>query len=202
MDISDYFKAESQKNIIYYLLPGAIAFWPFSIIIYKYFDFHLASKLTDYLIYVSIGFFILAMGFGTLVEDLGCRFEIWLDGACQYFKKIPQATFYDIWYKYLLMKLPKPKETVIMRYYRSILLRLKFELHTSISIMVMLLGHLLLIKFYPIQIDWPRTCTYVGICFALVTYLLYESYCGVDTLHDLRVRMTEDYETNKNYYEC
>jgi hypothetical protein len=201
MDIADYFKAESQKNVIYYLLPGVIAFWPYSILIYRYFDFHLDSKLNDYFIYVSIVFFILSMGFGTLVEDLGARIELWLDKAFQSLNNISEVTFYEVWNKYLILKIPKIKEPAIMRYYRSLLLRLKFELHTSISIGIMLIGHFLLRLFYPLKIDWPRSLTYVGICLLVLIYLLFESYSGVAALHELRVKMNEDFENNKDFYK-
>ncbi len=201
MDISDYFKAESQKNIIYYLLPGVIAFWPYSIIIYRYFDFNINSKLDNNLIYVSIVFFILSMGFGTLVEDIGARIELWLEEIYQHFEKITDEAYYEVWYKYLLLKIPKSKETAIMRYYRSLLLRLKFELHTSISICIMLLGHLVLRMFYPIKIDWSRTCTYVGICILVFLYLIYESYDGVIALHELREKMNKDYDENVEFYK-
>ena len=201
MDISDYFKAESQKNIIYYLLPGVIAFWPYSILMYRYFDFHLNSKLGDYFIYVSIVFFILSMGFGTLVEDLGARIELWLDRAFQVLNGISETSFDVVWNKYLTVKIPKAKEPAIMRYYISLLLRLKFELHTSISIGIMLVGHLLLRLFYPLKIDWPRTGTYIGICILVLIYLLFESYSGVSALHNLRVKINDDYEINKAFFE-
>jgi hypothetical protein len=103
--------------------------------------------------------------------------------------------------QYDYVKIPKLKEAAMMRYYRSILLRMKFELHTSISIIIMLIGHLILRLFYTVKIDWARTGTYVGICLAVLVYLLFESYTAVNTLHELRTRMNEDYELNRTFYE-
>jgi hypothetical protein len=200
MEVSDYLKADSQKNIIYYLLPGVIAFWPYSIIFFRYFRIHLGDKLSDYLIYSALIFFVLSMGLGTLIEDIGGRVEMWLDDFFQKTRLSNSEDFDGIWNEYLIIKIPRTKEPPIMRYYRTILLRLKFELHTIISIILMLVGHSLLNFLYPGKIDWVRTLIYLATCVIIIGYLLYEAYKGVDRLHDLRTRMLNDFNENKEYY--
>jgi hypothetical protein len=64
----------------------------------------------------------------------------------------------------------------------------------------MLVGHSLLNFLYPGKIDWVRTLIYLATCVIIIGYLLYEAYKGVDRLHDLRTRMLNDFNENKEYY--
>lgn len=200
MEISDYLKADSQKNVIYYLLPGAISFWPYAIIIFRYFNVHFDGKMGEYSIYIALIFFVLSMGLGTLIEDLGARVEMWLDALFQRINFIDSTDFDNTWNGYLTIKIPREKEPAIMRYYRTILLRLKFELHTVISIILMLVGHGLVFYLYPGKVDWPRTSIYILTCIIVFLYLLFEAYKGVDGLHALRTRMLRDFNENREYY--
>jgi hypothetical protein len=200
MEFPTYLKAESQKNVLYYILPGLIMFWPYAIIIFRYFDFQLNHQLNDYLVFVSIIFFIFALGIGTLIEDIGARLEQNLDNKFCKEEKISKNIFDDIWYRYLNIKILKVKEPILLRYYRTLLLRLKFELHTSVSIVLMLVGNILLRLLYPIKVNCLLTGIYLVFCFAVLYYLYREAYDGVKQLHYYREQLLEDYELHKEYY--
>lgn len=200
MEISDYIKAESQKNVIYYLLPGLISFWPFAMIMYKYADMGAGFKLSDYLVYISVAFAILSMGFGTLVEDLACRMEMWLEKVVQHYQQIEPEHFEKMWNNYLLLKIKKNNEVTLNRYYRAMLLRLRFELHTLIAVCIMLFGHLMLTLLYPGNIDCGRTLLYIVCFLVLCGYLFYEAYNGVSQLHKLREKMCEDVDCHSSFY--
>ena len=108
-----------------------------------------------------------------------------------------EKTFYKRWALYLSINIPKESEPVILRYYRSVLVRFKFELNTSAALMAMLIGHLIMvIRMFGFQEFWYRinlfdTILYIILIFFVLSILLMEAFKGIELLDELRKKATK-----------
>jgi hypothetical protein len=103
-----------------------------------------------------------------------------------------EKRFYGRWSRYLSINIPKDNEPVILRYYRSVLVRFKFELNTSAALMAMLIGHfIMVIRSLGFSGIWDRvniydTILYVSLVIFVISILLMEAFKGIELLDDLR----------------
>ncbi|SKC72232.1 hypothetical protein [Ohtaekwangia koreensis] len=100
--------------------------------------------------------------------------------------------FYDRWARYLAICI-STKEPVIVKYYRGILNRFRFELTIIAAICIMLLGHLAICITHEqtSNIDWGKTSLYLGILIVILTFLFIEAFKGIELLHDLRQELID-----------
>lgn len=99
--------------------------------------------------------------------------------------------FYARWKKYLGICI-SDKEPIIIKYYRGVLNRFRFELTLISAITVMLFGHLILYLLGPsTTIDWTSTSIYLGIMISGSTFLFIEAFKGVELLDELREQIIE-----------
>lgn len=250
MELLSVFKADNQRLFVTQIFPGALAFWPFAVMILDGLGIPIVISFELESIIVIFVYLLVSAGVGLLVEDVGSLFETKLEAI--YFKiktlersnaddhqdplfsfemfyglvrhlvlfpliLIPnysvrewllgnhikqrktgmnphqvEKVFYKRWTSYLLIDIPKDKEPVVLRYYRDVLVRLKFELNTSAALMAMLVGHLVLsIKLNGIRqlfdrLDLLTTLLYVLLIIFIISILLMEAFKGIELLDDLR----------------
>ncbi len=253
MELLSVFKADNQRLFITQIFPGALAFWPFALMIANGIgvetDIFMSIEWTS-----IIGIFIyllIASAVGLLIEDIGGLFELKLEKIYFRIKTLDQSNkndndeplfskqtllsllkhlfafptmlipsyslreclfgnhirerkiqldsaavenkFYSRWKKYLELCYTKDSEPVVMRYYRSVLVRFKFELNASAALMAMLIGHLLLmIRMHGANllhiINWPDTFLYIALIIFTISILLTEAFKGIELLDDLRLK--------------
>jgi hypothetical protein len=254
MELLSVFKADNQRLFITQIFPGALAFWPFALMIANGIgvetDIYMSVEWTS-----IIGIFVyllVASAVGLLIEDIGGLFELklekiyfkiktidrsnkydnddplfskqtllsllkhlfafptllvpsysireWLFGnhirerKMQFDSADIEKKFYSRWKKYLELCYTKDSEPVVIRYYRSVLVRFKFELNTSAALMAMLVGHLvLMIRMHGIEsllqiINWPDTILYAALITFTISILLTEAFKGIELLDDLRLK--------------
>lgn len=191
MDILSTLKTEYSRTLILIVIPGAIALEPYGIILYHYFDLKVAD-FKDYFIYVAIGYLFASVFIGFVLQDLGARLEVLIDWLyCRGMDK-EHRKFNGIFKKYLFNK--KEEDYIITHYYRSLLVRLKFELHTIVAIAFLWIG--MAIRVYIADnfiIDMKRTMIFVILSFLVFAYLLFEAFFGVKALHYHRVRINRKF---------
>lgn len=233
------------------VFPGALAFWPFALIIIE------ASGVTfnpslewESVIFIFI-YLLISAGVGVLIEDIGSLFELRLEKIYFHLQTQPKiartsdplvsshiliavvkhlttwaviflpplrnwalgdhikhrdaarsakdfdADFYSTWDKYLLLPWKKDFEPVVLRYYRSVLVRFKFELNTSAALMAMLVGHAIYVVyhggFYTLAVGFGNgpTYLYLFLMFFINSILLMEAFKGIELLDELRRKMTQ-----------
>lgn len=186
-------KGEYARTLLLILIPGAIAFEPFSILLYKYFDLHI-KDLKEYIVIVSLVYFLAALLVGFIIQDLGARLEMILDKLYCLNNESEGEKFDDVFEDYLFNK--KEEDYIVTHYYRSMLVRMKFELHTCASIFLLWIGSFLrAIIDTEFHLSWPRTLWFVSISLVVFLYLLIEAYRGVETLHHFRTKINEKFKS-------
>jgi hypothetical protein len=99
--------------------------------------------------------------------------------------------FYNRWNQYLSLSIGD-SEPVVIRYYRGVLNRFRFELTLIAAITIMLVGHLLLFLLgSTVSIDWKLTSVYLGILIPGSTFLFIEAFKGVELLDELRKQIID-----------
>jgi hypothetical protein len=184
-------KGEYARTLILILIPGAIALEPFAIMIYKFQSLKI-KDLHDYITLVSIIYVLAAIFVGFIIQDIASRLEIRLDKW--YCKKndLDIEKFYEQFDLYLFNE--KKEDYIVTHYYRSMLVRMRFELHTCASITILLVGSLLRTFMETgFKIDWIKSIWFVLISLALLFYLLYESKEGVSLLHKFRRKVNDKF---------
>lgn len=191
MDILSTLKSEYSRTVIMIVIPGAIALFPFCLIIYNIFHLQRIS-FKDYVIYISLIYLFASVFLGFIIQDLGARLEMILDKKCYEKKDKEYLDFNETFELYLFNK--KQEEFIITHYYRAMLVRLKFELHTIVAIILLLIGFLIrYLLESPFELSWARTILFLFICISLLLYLFYESIKGVETLHNFRIRINKKF---------
>jgi len=95
----------------------------------------------------------------------------------------------EIWNKYLTICDKKDEEPVLLRYYRYVLMRFKFELNISLSLIIMLFGQFLLRFCNDLPFDAKSTFIYSLGIIIIIIYLKIEAFFGAVLLHDLRIKL-------------
>lgn len=192
MDILSTLKTEYSRTLILIIIPGSIALEPFGVMLYKYFDLHI-NDLNDFFIYLSLSYLFASIFLGFLIQDLGARLEILLDKLFCHLSKRNYTKYDKLFTLYLFNS--REENFIITHYYRSLLVRLKFELHTVVAIFIMWLGFA--IRAFVVEkyvIDNSRTFVFLLISLATFIYLLYEGFEGVKQLHKHRVLINRKFK--------
>jgi hypothetical protein len=185
-------KGEYARTLLLILIPGAIALEPLAIILYKFQKLNI-PQLSDYIVLVAIIYVVASIFLGFIIQDIGSRIEIQLDKCFCKKKKIEVDNFYESFEQYLFNK--KEEDYIITHYYRSMLIRLRFELHTSASIVILLLGSLIRIFIEKdFKIDCKSSIWFIVICFFVLGYLLFEAKEGVELLYKLRSKINKKFK--------
>ncbi|MBT1712436.1 hypothetical protein KK062_29615 [Fulvivirgaceae bacterium PWU5] len=97
--------------------------------------------------------------------------------------------FYCRWNQYLSNCI-FDNEPILIRYYRAVLNRFKFELTIIAAVAVMVIGHFLLFLIGPsYAIDWTATGTYFVLLTSGTTFLFIEAFKSIELLDHLRAQM-------------
>src|SRR5690242_14997083 len=96
-------KGEYARTLLLILIPGAIAFEPFSIMLYKDFSLRI-ENLHEYVIYAALVYFLASIFCGFIIQDLGSNLEMKLDKIFCKRKKKNRANFYRQFETYLFNK--------------------------------------------------------------------------------------------------
>ena len=194
MDVLSSFKTENQRSLVVLLLPGILALWPFSVMIYEY--IHIQLNLSEsFLVLTSILYLILSLGTGFLIDDVGSRIELELiEKKVAKRNGITVDKLRKIWDKYLTICDKKDEEPVLLRYYRHVLMRFKFELNISLSLIIMLLGQFLLRFCNGLPFDMKSTIVYTIGILIIIIYLKFEAFLGAVLLHDLRIKLLSHFK--------
>lgn len=192
MDILSTLKTEYSRTLILVIIPGSIALEPYGVMLYKYFDIH-TNGLNDFFIYLALSYLFASIFLGFVIQDLGARLEVILDKLFCWFSNRNHIKFNKLFTLYLFNK--REEDYIITHYYRSLLVRLKFELHTVIAIFIMWSGFFIRAFFIEkYKIDNERTCVFILISSAVFIYLLYEAFEGVKQLHKHRVLINRKFK--------
>jgi hypothetical protein len=146
------------------------------------------------ILFVGSIFLLLSLATGFVIEDLASRYELTVFDSSFKKQNAPGThNFQSVWKTYLTIVIDKDAEPILIRYYRSILLRFKFELHTAISLVIMLLGQLIL-ALNESKVDLVFSYFYtLGIMF-LILYLHFEAKKGAELLHNKRIEIIRHYD--------
>lgn len=102
--------------------------------------------------------------------------------------------FYSNWDKYLKLTFGK-EEPIALRYYRSVLIRFKFQINISAALLLMLFGHLILkirqLGFWEFKSVFKVYDTWLyllGVCI-VVSILIVEAFKMIELLDEIRHRL-------------
>jgi hypothetical protein len=167
------FATDVFRPVVTLLIPGfwALTPWIIGLFLHYQIDWKFAC---DHREASGLVFVVAATAVGMVLENLGARLE-----ECFYNR---QKNDRCNWYAYLT--LAPEREPIGLRYIRTLVLRMKFELSMGIAGLIVLLG----IVFY-IPISWHLKLLFSVITLALTIYLLYEGWCSVSLLEKTRVEI-------------
>jgi hypothetical protein len=174
------------------VIPGSIALFPFSIMLYNYYDLHI-NKLESYFIYIAFIYLFASLFVGFIIQDLGACLEEYFDSVYCRNNKRSKSGYLRQFQKYLFNK--RQEDYIITHYYRSMLIRMKFELHSVCAILILWFG--MTIRAFWIEsfaIDWSRTLAFIFISAFIFIYLNLEAYNGVKTLHFYRNQINKKFK--------
>jgi hypothetical protein len=166
MDILSTLKGEYSRTIILILIPGAVAFIPYFLLLNQYFDFSILKEGS--LIYYVLAYIFASLGVGFLLQDLGARIENKMDWTANG----KNANRYKGFIKQFTMYLFNKREEEFI---------FKFELHMIASIVVLWVG-MIIDCLLSNSIDWNRTIVFAGLSLTCWVYLVFEAYRGVQVL--------------------
>jgi hypothetical protein len=166
------FATEIFRPVVTLLIPGFWALTPWTIGIFLRYqvDWKFACDHRDG---SGLVFVVAATALGMVFENLGARLE-------ELFFKL-QKNDHSNWYAYLT--LAPEREPIGLRYIRTLVLRMKFELSMGLAGIVVLLG----IVYIPISCHLKSV--FGGISLALTLYFLFESWSSVSLLEKTRVEI-------------
>jgi hypothetical protein len=174
-------------TLIRSIIPGFFASFLFLIAIYYNCDTVklLVTKISE--INLSMILLIIFITSGLIIENIGSRIEekcIW-----EKLKKQSKEDIQQEWWDYLKLKIDSEPKIIGQRYLRTILLRFKFELSFSVSLIFMTIGFLYLqfsvpelknnscINFILLQLLLPL---------GVARYLIFEAYESSKLLIEVR----------------
>ena len=174
---------ESLQPLIMLITPGATAVIPYVLMVVTGND-KIASFLDKHEFMFGTLVVLLAVAAGLILEDFGSLIEsrIW--------DKLQEDTTKNeaVWWKYL--RTAFEVEPMGQRYLRTILLRMKFELSFSLSLIPLFIGLVILNGRFSLLSG--RSMKLVGlIVIVLAAYLLWESYQSASLLKRLHAALTD-----------
>ncbi len=163
------------------LIPICIAF------IKSEFAIHIESRtlelLKEFSTLIGFALFVLMFGIGHLILKMALRIEITLGDIIH---KNNIKEYHNIWNSYLETSFKTGIEPVVVRFYSNMLVGLKFELASIISIMFLVTEIEIIDQYYinliPFYLHGPMLIT----ASLLIVYLYYEAREGIVELHKLR----------------
>src|SRR6185369_14307149 len=130
-DVLTALTTEIFKPLMTVVLPGAVSISTAMIAIFLRYG-RLREIAESHRVETAIVIGLITLIMGEIIEDLGSRVEYRLDKVLQQQKDNQGAlkfpSFEAEWDKYLLFDCERGKEPVAIRYMRTLLLRMKFEL--------------------------------------------------------------------------
>jgi hypothetical protein len=167
------FAVEIFRPVVTLLIPGFWVLAPWTIAIFLHYptDWSFACDHRDG---SGLVFVVIATALGMVLENLGAQLE-------EYFFKRRTKSDYSNWYAYLA--LAPEREPIGLRYIRTVVLRMKFELGMGVA------GPMVLVGIICIPIDITLKLAFGGITLALTLYFLYESWSSVALLEETRLEM-------------
>jgi hypothetical protein len=151
------------KSIVYLFIPGWIGFIPFIILIYH---FKISLGLSELFLkfeYLFIFCIINSILVGLLLNEIGSWIEGWFDIIIECKDEFHNAN----WKKYLLLEKSKIKKIIIHDVINDVVIRMKFGINFSISLIFLMV----LFPLFKIQnvIIWDNSWL---ILFELVLFLI------------------------------
>jgi hypothetical protein len=135
---------------------------------------------------------VLCFAFGHLFLKLGHRLEEFIE-TCLH-NEYGKDEFLLIWNQYLKTYFEKGKEPVLIRYYSSMVMSLRFELATMFSVPAAFIISIVIDQYYidiiPYYVYAPAG---VGLFFFIV-YLYNEARTGVEALHIYRAQIVDSFK--------
>jgi hypothetical protein len=124
------------KSLVYIFIPGWLGFIPFLILLYHYRISLGLIKLFEHYEYLFLFCFFNITALGLVFNELGSWVESWYDKilGCN------NENFILRWRKYLLLNKKECNSLVINSIIDGVVIRLKFGINTSISLLVLLLS--------------------------------------------------------------
>jgi hypothetical protein len=190
MDILSTLKTEYSRTIILVIIPGSIAIFPYAQILCAHWNIQLNDS-NNYWLYGAFTYLFASIFMGFLLQDLGARLEMALDWLYCKVNNISYPTYNSIFELYLFNK--RQENYIVTHYYRSLLVRTKFELHSIGAIILLWLGLCVKYSFEKFYIDYSKTTAFVSISGSVLVYLAYEAYKGVGTLHSFRQQINRKF---------
>jgi hypothetical protein len=181
MDLSAAFKTEVYRPVVTVVIPAVIALTPWMVVVAHAYPKLLSLAATNQGLFAVLCL-LLVVATGFLLEDIGSRIEadLWerLQGD--------RDDLYEEWHRYL--RLAFVTEPQGQKYLGTIVMRLKFELSTSVALFVCASGCVVLRVNLGVAIPWFVSSALV----ALGVYLLWESYCSSKLLRKVRHELLKD----------
>jgi hypothetical protein len=185
MDFTAPLKGEILRPVMTHLVPGATLVAPCALFVRHRGPEIFALVASQPVVAVTVlTLAMLAAGF--VLEDVGTRVEVRWDESLSSERKDHR----DIWNQYLLLAFKE--EPIGQRYLRTVLLRMKFELHFAIGLLLSWPVWLWLQIDRPYWSGWGFAM-YSLITFALAGYLIYEARTSARVLGDVRRELVNHY---------
>lgn len=172
-------KDEGFRNLVAIVVPGGIAIAPYLLVSAYYYP-TLSRAFGEYQLLISALILFLVIAAGHILENLGSMIEarIWdsmLEGR--------STEHLTTWRKFLLLA-PR-HECIAHGYLRTILLRMKFELSTSVALIIAWMGAMWL-DAKLVLLSPGAVALMSSIVLGLAAYLVWESLQSAKVLADTR----------------
>lgn len=184
-------KFDIDRIILQLFIPGIFVVVPFFLLFVQSF-----ASIKEYFLksegITTVALFILSITVGLILEDFGSLIEVKFWDALNK-KKYPEID--DEWEAYLKLDLPSNCDLVAQRYLRTILVRMKFELSFSISLILMTIGLIILNLNFPFS-NFGLPFYFYGIILPLIiaSYVLYESKISSELMLKTRKKIIDKFK--------
>lgn len=179
---------KDAKVILNNVFQGILILIPIGVAVIKSdFAIHIESRtlelLKDFSTLIGFALFVLMFGIGHLILKMALRLEITL-GNTVYKENLEE--YNNVWDSYLGTSFKAGIEPVVVRFYSTMLVGLKFELASIVSIIFLITEIEVIDQFYinliPFYLHGPMLIA----SSVLIIYLYYEAREGIEELHKLR----------------
>jgi len=179
--MSDYLKGDAFRQFVVIEVPGVIALWSWALVLLQAFP-----EVSSFVqlnagasVFIGLAF---TTAVGLVLEDVGARIELMWDRLLAKSREEHESE----WWEFLTT--PRDESLPAVGYLRSVLLRTKFELGACPALISSIAGL------------WVAQCAFgvlpeiafgvaAALHAALFAFLLYESWCGISLLSDIRNRI-------------
>lgn len=161
-DVLTALTTEIFKPLMTVVLPGAVSISTALIALFIHFE-RLRDLSETHRVESGILMALMALVMGEVLEDIGSRIEYRFDRALKRGKdesgnlKFPE--FDREWDRYLLFDCERNKEPVAVRYIRTLLLRMKFELGMLLGFSAFAIS----LWFLPLSLGWKLFLDIIGV---------------------------------------